>query len=67
MGHRFHAHVHGERKGYLFVKLSKADKRRRRKQRKLEESRPSNAELRERYAVRYAGGWPDGPHSIRSR
>jgi hypothetical protein len=51
----------------LFVKLSRSDKRRRRKQRKPEESRPSKAELRERYAARYAGGWPDGPRSIRSK
>jgi hypothetical protein len=36
----------------LFVKLSRSDKRRRRKQRKLEENRPSKAELRERALCR---------------
>jgi hypothetical protein len=61
MGHRFHAKTHGEpRLGYLFVKLSRSDRRRRRKHRKFEESRLSKGRaggalcgaLRRRLAVR---------------
>jgi len=51
----------------LYVKLTPAQKRQRKRAQRVADSKPSRAELRERYAARYAGGWPNGPRSIRSR
>jgi hypothetical protein len=51
----------------LYVQLTRAQKRQRKRAQRVADSKPSRAELRERFAARYAGGWPSGPLSVRSR